>query len=124
MKEITRIDREALNFILGASRSTHPREFIGVLRAKGDVITEVLLLPGTISSDRSAVLRLHMLPIDPSVCGTVHSHPTPNASPSQQDAALFSKFGRVHIITAHPYGERSWKAYNHRWEEVHLEVVG
>ena len=124
MKEITRIDKEALNFILGASRSTHPREFIGVLRAKSDVITEVLLLPGTISSEQSAVLRLHMLPLDPSVCGTVHSHPTPNASPSQQDAALFSKFGRVHIIAAYPYSELSWKAYNHTWEEIHLEVVG
>ena len=124
MRQISRIDRETLRFILGASRSSHPREFAGVLRAIGDVVTEVLLLPGTLSSDESAVLRLHMLPIDPSACGTVHSHPSPSASPSGDDLMLFAKFGYVHIIVAFPYNERSWKAYNHRGEEISLEIVG
>jgi len=124
MKQISRIDRETLRFILKASRSIHPREFAGVLRAAGDVIKEVLLLPGTISSDESAVLRLHMLPIDPSACGTVHSHPSPSASPSRGDLALFSKFGYVHIVAAFPYDESSWKAYNHRGQGIKLEVVG
>lgn len=124
MKQISCIDRETLRFILNASRSIHPREFAGVLRAAGDVIKEVLLLPGTLSSDESAVLRLHMLPIDPSACGTVHSHPSSSASPSGEDLTFFAKFGYVHIIVAFPYDERSWKAYNHRGEEIKLEVVG
>jgi len=111
-------------FILGASRSSHPKEFAGVLRAEGDVVKEVLLLPGTLSSGESAVLRLHMLPIDPSACGTVHSHPSPNPRPSGADMALFAKFGHVHILVAFPYDERSWKAYNHRGEEIKLEIVG
>jgi len=124
MKQISFIDRETLRFILNASRSIHPREFAGVLRAAGDVIKEVLILPGTLSSDESAVLRLHMLPIDPSACGTVHSHPSPSASPSRGDLTFFAKFGYVHIVVAFPYDERSWKAYNHRGEEIKLEVVG
>jgi proteasome lid subunit RPN8/RPN11 len=124
MVQISRIDRETLMFILGVSRSSHPREFAGVLRAEGDVVKEVLVLPGTLKSSGSAVLRLHMLPIDPSACGTVHSHPSPNLLPSGEDLALFSKFGYVHIIVAFPYDERSWKAYNHRGEEIMLEVVG
>jgi proteasome lid subunit RPN8/RPN11 len=124
MKQISRIDKEALEFILGASRSSHPKEFAGLLRAAGDTIKEVLLLPGTISSGRSAVLKLHMMPIDPSACGTVHSHPSPNTSPSGEDLAFFAKHGRVHIIAAAPYNERSWKAYNHRGGEISLEVVG
>ncbi|MFH1821444.1 MAG: Mov34/MPN/PAD-1 family protein [Methanobacteriota archaeon] len=124
MKHITRIDREALKFILGVSRSNHPREFAGVLRARGDTVTEVLILPGTLSSGRSAVLHLHMLPIDPSACGTVHSHPSPFAHPSDEDLALFAKFGSIHIIAAYPYNEDSWKAYNHRGEEINLEIVG
>jgi len=95
-----------------------------VLRAAGDVIKEVLILPGTLSSDESAVLRLHMLPIDPSACGTVHSHPSPNASPSGEDLTFFAKFGYVHIVVAFPYNERSWKTYNHRGEDIKLEVVG
>jgi len=124
MKQISRIDGETLRFILEASRSIHPREFAGVLRAAGDVIKEVLILPGTISSDESAVLRLHMLPIDPSACGTVHSHPSPSASPSGGDLALFAKFGYVHIVVAFPYDESSWKTYNHRGQGIKLEVVG
>jgi len=124
MKQISFIDRETLRFILNASRSIHPREFAGVLRAAGDVIKEVLILPGTLSSDKSAVLRLHMLPIDPSACGTVHSHPSSIASPSREDLTLFAKFGYVHIVVALPYDEHSWKAYNHRGEDIKLEVVG
>jgi len=124
MKQISFIDRKTLRFILKASRSIHPREFVGVLRAAGDVIKEVLILPGTLSSDESAVLRLHMLPIDPIACGTVHSHPSSNASPSGKDLALFAKFGYVHIVVAFPYNERSWKTYNHRGEDIKLEVVG
>jgi len=124
MKQISYIDRETLRFILGASRSIHPREFAGVLRAAGDMIKEVLILPGTLSSDESAVLRLHMLPIDPSACGTVHSHPSSSASPSGKDLTLFAKFGYVHIVVAFPYDERSWKTYNHRGEDIKLEVVG
>ncbi len=124
MRQISRIDRETLDFIFAASRSSHPREFIGVLRAGEGVVKEVLLLPGTLSSNDSAILRLHMLPIDPSACGTVHSHPSPSASPSGADLALFSKFGYVHIIVAFPYDERSWKAYDHKGDHITLEVVG
>jgi proteasome lid subunit RPN8/RPN11 len=65
-----------------------------------------------------------MMPIDPTACGTVHSHPSSNASPSDEDLALFAKHGRVHIIIAAPYNEHSWKAYNHRGEEISLEIVG
>lgn len=123
MSQIFGINREALALILGASRSSHPREFVGVLRARDGVIQEVLLLPGTLSSDESALLRLDMLPIDPSACGTVHSHPSTSVSPSQADLALFSKFGRVHLIIAAPYDERSWRAYGHHGNEIELKVV-
>jgi proteasome lid subunit RPN8/RPN11 len=124
MRQISSIDRETLEFILGASRSSHQKEFAGLLRAEGDTITEVLLLPGTLSSGKSATLKLNMMPLDPSACGTVHSHPSSRASPSGEDLALFAKYGRVHIIVASPYDQRSWKAYNHRGEEISLEVVG
>lgn len=124
MRKITSIDRETLRFILEVSRSSHPREFAGVLRAKGDTVKDVLVLPGTLSSRRSAVLRLHMLPIDPSACGTVHSHPSLVIRPSAEDLGLFAKFGNVHIIAAFPFDENSWKAYNHKGEEIKLEIVG
>jgi len=124
MVRISRIDREALEFILAASRASHPKEFAGVLKAKGETVSEILLLPGTVSSNKSAVFRLQMLGIYPSARGTVHSHPSSNASPSQEDLALFDKFGEVHIIAAFPYTADSWRAYNLRGEPIDLEVVG
>lgn len=122
MPKIRGIDRGALGLILHACRSSHPNEFAGVLRASGDVISEVLFLPGTFSSERSAVMRLHMMPIDPSACGTVHSHPSPSFKPSGADLTLFRRFGDVHIIVASPYNERSWRAYDYQGNEVPLEV--
>jgi proteasome lid subunit RPN8/RPN11 len=65
-----------------------------------------------------------MLPIDPSACGTVHSHSSPDPLPSPDDLLLFDKFGAVHLIVAFPYDLNSWKAYNHRGEEIRLEVRG
>jgi proteasome lid subunit RPN8/RPN11 len=123
MPKIHGIDREVLKLILHASRSNRPNEFAGVLRASEGTISEVLFLPGTFSSERSAVMQLHMMPIDPSACGTVHSHPSPSAEPSQADLALFRKFGDVHIIVAAPHDERSWRAYNHRGEKIELNVI-
>lgn len=94
-----------------------------MLRAKGGVIEEVLLLPGTLSSRGSAVLQLHTLPIDPSACGSVHSHPSFSPAPSGPDFRLFAKFGRVHLIVAAPYDESSWRAYDHRGNGVKLKIV-
>jgi proteasome lid subunit RPN8/RPN11 len=117
------IERGALDFIFEASRASHPHEFAGILRAKDGIIKEILLLPGTVSSDESALLRLHMLPIDPSACGSVHSHPSPYPIPSGADLGLFAKFGRVHLIVASPYDDWSWRAYDHHGNEIHLDVV-
>lgn len=122
MGRVRAIDQEALEFILNACKASHPKEFAGVLRAERGVIKEILLVPGGASAS-SALLRLQALPIDPSVCGTVHSHPTQSLAPSKQDLMLFSKFGEIHIIVAWPYDPSSWRAYNHRGEQVRLEVL-
>ena len=123
MRKIEGIDREALELVLHASRSNRPNEFAGVLRARDGVISEILFLPGTFSSEMSAVIQLHMLPIDNTACGTVHSHPSPNANPSNADLALFAKFGTIHLIIAHPYSMASWKAYDHHGNRVKLKVI-
>ncbi|MBI4415962.1 MAG: Mov34/MPN/PAD-1 family protein [Euryarchaeota archaeon] len=109
--------------ILAASRDTYPREFAAILRAEQGVIEEILLLPGTISGDVHAIFQLHMLPIDLSVVGTIHSHPSGTYSPSDADRQLFSHFGRIHIITGYPYALDTWRAYDHYGEPFRLEVL-
>lgn len=120
---IEEIYRGVVDLILHASRSSDPNEFAGLLRSEGKRITEVLLLPGTFSSERSALMKLNMLPVSSDVCGSVHSHTSPKSRPSKADLNFFGKFGEVHIIAASPYNESSWKAFDQRGRERGLEVV-
>ena len=83
------IRRRTLKMILEASKSQYPEEFGAILRAKKGVIHELILLPGTVAGERSALFKLHMLPIDFTVVGTVHSHPSGAIFPSGADLDLF-----------------------------------
>jgi len=121
-----KITKKCLELILESAKSTYPNEFGGLLRidaVRKDTIIEIVLLPGTISGDSHAIFRLHMMPIDFSIVGTVHSHPSYSAKPSGADLQLFRKHGKVHIIAATPYDITSWKAYNHIGEEIDLKIV-
>ena len=123
MKRVNAISRKTLRMILEASRDIYPREFGAILRAEAGVITELLLIPGTVSGNRHAIFRLHMLPTDFAVVGTVHSHPTGVFEPSDEDRALFSKFGGIHIISGYPYTETTWAAWTNKGERIDLTVV-
>ncbi len=117
------IKSEILELILQVSKENFPKEFAGVLRCEEGIITEIMLLPGTISGGESALLRLHMLPIDYTVVGTVHSHPSQSNHPSGADLQLFRKFGYVHIITKVPYDRNSWRSWDLDGNPYALEVV-
>jgi len=125
-RKVWGIDHELLETLLEISKETHPNEFAAVLRydkSRG-VINEFMPLPGTLSGETSATLRLDMLPIDYSVVGVVHSHPTPNSFfPSGADLFLFEKFGHTHIIISYPYTMSSWRAYDFAGNTIKLEVV-
>jgi len=122
-KKVYGIRRKTLRMILEASKDTYPQEFAAILRAEEGVVEEILLLPGTVSGDVHAIFQLHMLPIDFSVVGTIHSHPSGSYRPSDADRALFSHFGRLHIIVGHPYTEKTWQAYDHNGKTRPLEIV-
>ncbi|AKB79159.1 Mov34 family protein [Methanosarcina horonobensis HB-1 = JCM 15518] len=120
--QIKGIARDTLDFILEASRSMAPEEFAGLLQEKDGIITEVLILPGTESSDSSAVLRLYMMP-NVKAAGSVHSHPGPNRRPSKADLRLFSKTGNCHIIVGSPYSRQSWTCYDREGNIKELPVL-
>ena len=121
-----KITKKCLELILESSKSSYPNEFGGLLRVDTEqkyTIIEVVLLPGTISGDSYAIFKLHMMPIDFSIVGTVHSHPSPNMSPSEADLQLFRKHGKIHIIAAVPFREDSWKAYDFHGNLRNLSVI-
>ena len=123
MKRVEAIARKTLRMILEASRDTHPLEFGAILRAEEGTITELLLVPGTLSGKRSAIFQLHMLPPDFAVVGTVHSHPNGVYEPSDEGRALFNKFGGIHIIVGYPYAEDTWAAWTNKGTRTSLKVV-
>ena len=117
-----KIAKDTLIFILEVSKSSTPREFAGMLQATEDIITDVVIVPGTESSEESAVMQLFMLP-NISTIGTAHSHPSGNREPSSEDFELFDRKGMYHIITGAPFDMSSWTCYNNKGEKVRLEVV-
>ncbi len=123
MKRVTGITRKILRMILEASRDMYPREFGAILRAEEGTIVELVLVPGTVSGKRHAIFQLHTLPADFSIVGTVHSHPSGVPEPSDEDRALFNKFGGVHIITGYPYSETTWAAWTNKGARIDLRVV-
>ena len=117
------IRKDTLKLLLESARGSLPNEFAGILRAYDGVITEVLVLPGTEQGARAALFKFTMLPVDASVVGTVHSHPSANYWPSGADLELFDRFGRVHIICCYPFSLTDWQAYDGRGRGRDLEVV-
>ncbi len=121
--KVRSIRKRTLKMIMAASESQYPEEFGAMLRAEEGVINELMLLPGTVSGERHAIFHFHHLPIDFTVIGTVHSHPSGDCYPSDADLILFRKHGWVHIIAALPYDMQSWAAFDGKGEPIELEVV-
>lgn len=122
MNTVKGIARETLDFIMEVSKSAYPKEFAGLMQTKDGVITDILILPGTESSEVNAVLKLFMMPNITAV-GSVHSHPSSIIRPSKADLRLFSKTGNHHIIVGYPYGPDNWKCFDGSGEEIQLDVL-
>ncbi|WP_435067181.1 Mov34/MPN/PAD-1 family protein [Haloplanus sp. C73] len=126
------IARETLDFVREASEETHPDEYMGFLRAedasklgldrRGQVITDVLVIPGTTSNPVSATVRSEMKPNDVQSVGSVHSHPNGVLRPSDADLATFGQ-GDVHIIVGAPYGPDDWRAFDSQGKATTLDVL-
>jgi len=117
------IKRECLQMILEASKEHYPMEFAALLSAKNKVIDELVLIPGTVAGDAHAIFHMWNAPVDFSIVGTVHSHPSHSARPSDADLAFFSDNGPVHIITAMPFDTDSWRAYDAGGNRITLQLV-
>lgn len=98
-------------------------EFACLLDVRGDTVTELVLLPGTVSGDEHAIFDLWMQPVDKTVRGSLHSHPDEHPYPSDADFELFAYQGEIHLILCRPYGPDDWRAYMHDGTPCHLDVV-
>lgn len=121
------MNRELLQTILEGARRLYPKEVILILRGKKrkDLIeiTDLLVPPLARYGHGFSEIRLHMMPMDFSIVGTVHSHPSGNLTPSNAD--LNHLFGRILMITAFPFAnEQDIIAYNRDGEKLTLQIEG
>ena len=99
--KIKGIARDALEFVLEASASSHPKEFAGMLYETDQIISDVDI-PINQSSNGSGVMDLFTLPVNTHIVGSVHSHPSGELQPSDADIRLFMQNGDYHIIVGYP----------------------
>lgn len=119
------IPGELLDSLLLFAKMQHPREALLLLRgrvSRDEITLEEHLFPPFASTGRGfAQFRPHMLPIDFSIVGTLHSHPSGSPRPSPTD--LNHIYGRIMVIVAYPYTRDRVAAYNKRGEALPLEIT-
>jgi proteasome lid subunit RPN8/RPN11 len=99
------IEQSVIDSILSHARILYPRESILLLRGKVEkhriIVNDTLIPPLATHGNNFSTFPLHMLPIDFSIMGIAHSHPSGALHPSVTDLNKF--YGRIMLITAYPF---------------------
>ncbi len=99
------VERAVVDSILSYAQMFHPRESILLLKGKVSkdriVVSDVQIPPLATHGSTFSGFPLSRLPIDFSVIGVAHSHPSGALRPSVTDLNKF--YGRIMLITAYPY---------------------
>jgi proteasome lid subunit RPN8/RPN11 len=124
IKSVT-IKRDVVDSILSYSKSAHPREGILLMRGKskkGVVEVESLMIPPlAVHGESFSSFNWNMIPIDSSLLGVAHSHPSGYAVPSHQD--LLHAMGRIMVIAGYPYqDETCLKVYDTKGNPLPFDV--
>ena len=127
MVDFVHFKRSVIEGLLSYARGSHPREGILLLRGKVSrekiVVDDTLIAPLATSGQRFSSFPLYMLPIDFSIVGVAHSHPSGILAPSVEDLNHF--YGRIMVIIAFPYqSEQDIAVFNKAGEKVKFETIG
>jgi len=119
-------DQKVIDSLLSYARMQHPREGILLLRGKVDkekiVVSDVEIPPFAAHGNSFASFPLHMLPIDFSIVGVAHSHPSGALKPSTADLNKF--YGRIMVIIAYPYHtQRDMAVFDREGKALKYEVL-
>jgi len=102
------IEQSVVDSILSYAQMFHPKESILLLKCKTDrkkiVINDLQIPPLATHGHSFSGFPLSRLPIDFSVIGVAHSHPSGVLRPSTTDLNQF--YGKIMMITGYPYQTR------------------
>ena len=120
------IKKELLDMILEGAKRLHPKETIVLLRGKmnrdGVTVSDVLIPPLATYGKGFSGFPTHMLPMDFSIVGVAHSHPSGSFEPSVEDQNL--SMGRIMLIVGFPYrGKENVGVYSRKDGRLSLEVT-
>ncbi len=120
------ISKDLLDTIYGSAKTLYPKETVLLLRGKKKKdtieITDLLVPPFATYGYGFANMPFHMLPMDFSLMGMVHSHPSGNKSASDVDFNHF--FGRIMMIVGYPYETaQDVVVYNCYGEKLQVQVT-
>lgn len=120
------ISRSLLNSVLESARAAYPQETILLLRGKAKEdrlkVTDLVIPPLAIYGSGFSSFPSHMLPLDFSLIGTAHSHPSGVTRPSVQD--LNRAIGKTMIIVGYPFEVENVAAFNRSGDEIPLRITG
>jgi proteasome lid subunit RPN8/RPN11 len=121
-----RIQRIVVDSILTYAKVFHPKEGILLLRGRNEkntiIIDEVVIPPFAVYGTGFSSFPVHMLPADFVIVGTAHSHPSGTLIPSIGDLNNF--YGKVMIITGHPYrSEQQIAIFNKEGKIVKYKII-
>ncbi len=120
------IAQNLLEAILDHARVAHPLETILLLRGKKKtgkiVVTDLIIPPLATGGHRYSSFPVSMLPLDFSIIGSAHSHPSGSLVLSADDLNHF--FGKVMMIVAYPYnGKEDAEVFNPSGGQATLRVL-
>ncbi len=122
--EVT-VPKEIFDMVFESARRVHPKETIFLLRGKKKgnswEITEMIIPPAATHGFGFSGFPMHMLPMDFSIVGSIHSHPSGNISPSVED--LNHSLGKVIIIVGFPYQGNEIAAYNRDGKKLNVRII-
>jgi len=122
---IVSINQDLLKAIFESAKQLYPKEMFLFLRGEKKKnlinISELIIPPLATYGWGFASIPLHMLPIDFSIIGTVHSHPSGDLNPSTIDLNHF--FGSILMIVGFPFiNERNIAVYDHKGRRLILQL--
>lgn len=120
------IPKRLLETIFTGARQLYPRESFLLLRGKKKKeiiqISDLVVAPFAVHGNGFASFQPHMLPMDFSIVGTAHSHPSGDIRPSSVD--LNQSFGRIIMIVGYPFNDIRYVAvYNSNGAKLPLETT-
>jgi len=126
MVSVVRFERSVADSILSYSIHAYPKEGILLLRGKASkdevLITDVLIPPLATHGRGFSGFSSFMLPMDLSVIGISHSHPSGALRPSIHDLNHF--YGKLMVIAAYPYESyNNIGVFNSHGDKLPHEVV-